>query len=129
MKKEGETRAFGETFGALLGDCEVLLDGTHSHAKSNIFRVGQSSERLAITFCTFAERRPLRRLLGEHSGSFFVILGGFGGPGRHRFLPKSSFCWRLCCESVFKVISGAVGLLGAGGSGALDGGGSLRNPG
>ena len=33
------------------------------------------------------------------------------------------FFWRLFFEAVAKCISGAVGLQGAGGSGALDGGG------
>ena len=53
-------RAFGETFCALLGDCEVLLDGTHSHAKPYIFRVGQSS--------------------GEASDHFFRVRGTKASP-------------------------------------------------
>ena len=129
MKKEGETRAFGETFGALLGDCEVLLDGTHSHAKSYIFRVGQSSGEASDHFFrvrgTKASPKGSRGALGE----LFFIFCGFWGSWEASFFDEIEFWGRLFCESVSRVISGAVERLGAGGSGALDGGGSLRNPG
>ena len=41
--------------------------------------LGSPRERLATTFSAFAERRPLRRVLGEQSGRFLSILGGLWG--------------------------------------------------
>ena len=83
MKQEGETRAFGETFGALLGECEVLLDGTHSHAKSYIFRVGQSSGEASDHFFrvrgTKASAKGSREALGEVSFDFRWFTGVLGG--------------------------------------------------
>ena len=83
VKKEGETRAFGETFCAWLSDCEVLLDGTHCGAKPTIFRVGQSSGKVGDHFFrvrgTKASPKGSPGALGEVSFDFkwfMRILGG-----------------------------------------------------
>ena len=66
--------AFGETFCALLGECEFLLDGTTSHAKPHILRVGQSwgepSDRFFRSRETEASPKGSRRALGEVSCNF-----------------------------------------------------------
>ena len=85
--------------------------------------LGSPRERLGTTFFAFAERRPLRRAPREHSGRFLSILCGLWGSWEASFSDKIVFWGRSFFESVLKVISGAVGRLGAGGSGALDGGG------
>jgi len=76
-------RAFGETFCALLGDCGVLLDGTHSHAKPYIFRVGQSSGESGDHFFrvrgTKASPKGSRGALGEVSFDFRWFMGVLGG--------------------------------------------------
>ena len=85
--------------------------------------LGRPRERLGTAFFAVAERRPLRRVLGEHSERFLSILGGLWGSWEASISDKIVFFLRLFFESGFNVISGAVGRLGAGGSGALDGGG------
>ena len=83
MKKEGGIRASGETFCSFLGDCEVLLDGTHSHAKPYIFRVGQSSGEASDHFFrvrgTKASPKGSWGALGEVSFDFRWFMGILGG--------------------------------------------------
>ena len=56
--------------------------------------LGSPRERLATTFFACAERRPLRRVLGEHFGRFLSILGGFGGSWEAPFSHKIVFLGR-----------------------------------
>ena len=56
--------------------------------------LGSPRERLATTFFAFAERRPLRRALGEHFGRFLSILGGLWGSWEASFSDKIVFFLR-----------------------------------
>ena len=53
--------------------------------------LGSPRERLGTTFFAFAERRPLRRVLGEHSERFLAILGGLWGSLEASISNKSCF--------------------------------------
>ena len=77
--------------------------------------LGSPRERLATTFFASTERRPLRRVLGEHSGRFLSILGGLWGSWKASISHEIEFVGRLFFESVFKVISGAGHSRAAGG--------------
>ena len=76
--------------------------------------LGRPRESPATTFFASAEQRPLRRVLGEHSGRFLSILGGLWGSWAASFFDKIVFLGRLVFGIVLKVISRAVEQLGAG---------------